>query len=179
VSTFVEASYKATIDRQLEGTYTLGGFYDSKSFTRLADGTSAHGNYGVYAIADQQIWREGEGADERSKGAAVFARVAVAPPDRNAVNYDFETGINYTGVIPGRNADVIGAAFLLSRISDDVPREQVGFPPDHEAVFELTYQAPISEWLTMQPDFQYVWHPAGVSGARNAVVAGMRFSLAF
>ncbi|WP_084758447.1 carbohydrate porin, partial [Komagataeibacter intermedius] len=26
---------------------------------------------------------------------------------------------------------------------------------------ELTYQAQVTPWMVMQPDFQYVWHPSG------------------
>ncbi|KPH88234.1 porin [Komagataeibacter intermedius AF2] len=31
----------------------------------------------------------------------------------------------------------------------------------NENHLELTYQAQVTPWMVMQPDFQYVWHPSG------------------
>ncbi len=47
-----------------------------------------------------------------------------------------------------------------------------------ETVVELTAQRPITPWLLIQPDLQYVIHPGWDRGARSALVAGLRFSLA-
>lgn len=47
-----------------------------------------------------------------------------------------------------------------------------------ETILELTVQRSLAPWLNIQPDLQYVIHPGWDQAARNALVFGMRFSLA-
>ena len=180
VGVFVEGNWKTRAMCDLPGVYTLGGFYDSKRFDDLHRAGTPHGNYGVYVIGDQQLWSEGTDESTAAQGFALFGRLAVAPPDRSLVTYDVEAGMTYTGLLQGRDGDVLGAAFLYSRISDDA-RTDAGarLPSHHEAVIELTYQAALTRYLTIQPDFQYIVNPGAVRPARDAIVAGMRFGLAF
>lgn len=49
---------------------------------------------------------------------------------------------------------------------------------DFEANLELTYMAQIVPGWTVQPDFQYIWHPSGVAG-RDARVFGVRSIVKF
>jgi porin len=88
--------------------------------------------------------------------------------------------VTYTGLFPGRDSDVLGAGFIYTRVSDDA-RTDIGAPlsSHHEAVIEVSYQAALTKVLTIQPDFQYIVNPGVVHPAPNAVVLGMRFSLAF
>jgi porin len=44
---------------------------------------------------------------------------------------------------------------------------------DFEANLELTYAAQVIPGWTVQPDFQYIWHPNG-DARRNAMVVGGR-----
>lgn len=180
VAAFLEAVGKvnATGDG-LPGTYKLGGFYDSKSFGDLRGGAPHHGNYGVYVIADQRVWREGSG-DAAAQGLGVFARFALAPQDRSFVAFDGEGGATYTGLLPGRDSDVLGLGVLYAKVSKDALDDAgTPWPSHHETVIELSYQASINDWLTVQPDFQYIFNPGAVHGTRDAVVAGLRFSLSF
>ncbi len=181
VAAFAEAVCKVNAKGEgLPGTYKLGGFYNSKSFDDLAGGEKLHGNYGGYAIADQRVWREGAGEDAAKQGLGVFARFALAPEDRNLVAFDTEAGVTYTGLLPGRDGDVLGVGVVYAKVSS-AARDDLGapFPTHHETVLEISYQASINEWLTVQPDFQYVFNPGAVSGGRDAVVAGLRFSITF
>ena len=49
---------------------------------------------------------------------------------------------------------------------------------DYEANIELSYVAQIVPGWTVQPDFQYIRHPSGVSG-RDAKMLGVRTMLKF
>jgi porin len=44
---------------------------------------------------------------------------------------------------------------------------------DYETNLELSYVAQIVPGWTLQPDFQYIWHPSGFAG-RDAMVLGFR-----
>jgi porin len=138
------------------------------------------GNDGLYAVIDQQLYRPKEG--DSQSGISVYTRVSVSPSDRNLVNAYIDGGVTFANLIEQRPHDRFGAAFIYSRFSDSVrafDRDTVlftGMPVpirDYEANLELTYVAQIVPGWTVQPNFQYVWHPSG-DASRNAVVMGMR-----
>ena len=43
-----------------------------------------------------------------------------------------------------------------------------------ETTIELTYRAPLTDWLTIQPDLQYVMHPGFDRSLDDALVIGLR-----
>jgi porin len=180
IGLFDEVAWKTRLVGDLPGAYKLGGFYNSETFDDLRHTGTHHGNYGLYLIGDQQLWREGTSESAAAQGLAAFGRFAIAPPERSLVVFDTEAGVNYTGLFPGRDSDILGAGFIYSRISHDA-RTDAGAPltSHHEAVIEFSYQAPLTSVLTIQPDIQYIVNPGAVRPAHDAIVAGMRFALAF
>ena len=80
---FLEGAWSRVSAGGLRGNYKLGGFYNSKSVADLRTGKSHDGNYGVYAIADQQLWRE-EAVDGLLEARAQFLRpVRLRASDRS------------------------------------------------------------------------------------------------
>lgn len=180
-SFFAEAAYKLNaMGEGPPGTYKLGGFFNSRSFDDLLGGEKHHGNYGVYAIVDQRMWSEGTDEEGATQGLAAFGRFAAAPEDRNLITFDSEAGLTYTGLVPRRNSDVLGVGVVYARVSRDA-RGARGetFVKRRETVLEVSYQAPLNGWLTVQPDLQYIFNPGAVRAGRDAVIAGLRFSLNF
>ncbi len=52
----------------------------------------------------------------------------------------------------------------------------------YETAFELTYRAKINDWMTVQPEFDYIVHPglgaqANGTPLKNALVFGLHFEL--
>ena len=143
------------------------------------------GNSGVYGVFEQQLYRP-SGGDAES-GVSVFGRISSSPSDRNLVNFFFDGGIVFAGLVPGRPDDKFGASFTYSRFSDSVrgfDRDSVqltGTPGpvrDFEANLEVTYSAHIKPGWTLQPLATYVWHPNG-DASRDAVVVGARSFLRY
>ena len=119
---------------------------------------------GIYALIDQQLYREHAQDDPASQGLVGFFRVAGAPADRNLTQFGIDGGVVYKGLIPGRDWDTLGLAGSYLEMSDDLGTvyKAVGLPkPDYEAVIELSYKAQHTAWWTLQPSFQYVFHPGG------------------
>ena len=174
---FVEGAWSTVLAADLHGTYKLGGFYNSKSFDDLSGDEEHAGNYGFYAIADQQLWHEGESEASLKQGLSSFARTAFAPNDRNLVTFDTEAGLTYTGLLPHRDNDILGIGVIYTRISDQA-RDAASQPlaTHHEAVVEISYQAPFKSYFTLQPDFQYIVNPGAVTHRHDAIVAGLRFT---
>lgn len=212
-----EADYRLNQEKNakgLPGTYRLGGFYATQNFSdvrtddtglSLANPASsgnpkAHsGDWGIYFIADQMVWREPAAADEPSdQGLGIFGRVGGAPSNRNLVDFYTDGGLNYKGLIPGRVSDVLGFGVAYAHISDDVSQLNrdtntftgIGAPiHTDEMAIELSYQAQICPWWTVQPDIQYIIHSGGnipnpndatgTTAIPNALVLGVRTTINF
>ena len=161
----------------LRGVYKLGAFFHSSTrYDDFPDKTSG-ADAGGYAILDQQLWRE-PGSDTRGLGG--FLRIGAAPSDRNVVPFYFDTGFNYTGLIPGRDKDVAGVAFSATRLSHSLRDEDGDLSGGrHECIIEATYKVAVNDWLYVQPDFQYICNPGGDGSLSDAIVAGIRFNLSF
>lgn len=192
----------------LPGTYKLGAWYNSNAFPDqrygadgllLADPASSgvplsrSGNYSLYAVADQMVWRE---PGTKDQGIGVFVRITGASGDRNPVSAFFNAGATWKGVISARPDDTLGIGIGLARISDNASAADrdvalfSGAPypvRTHETVLELTYQAAVTPWLTVQPDFQYIFNPGGgqpglknpARKAADAAVLGLRGVVVF
>jgi porin len=209
-----EAQYRYNQDKLatgLAGTIKLGGWYHFDRFDDQRFGTDGlsladpasngtprrlRGTSGLYGIIDQQIYRP-PGGDAES-GVAVFARIAASPPDRNLVDFYFDSGVTFSGMIASRPDDKFGASFIYTGISRDaraLDRDFVAFTGvpspirNYEMTFELTYMAQIVPGWTVQPDFQYVVNPGGnvpnpndptgLTTIKNAAIFGVRSTVKY
>ena len=194
----------------LPGVYKIGGWYQTGNFAdqhygldalgarvSLADATAVdpynhRGDHGIYAIADQTVWRSG------ARGLSIFARAGGAPSDRNLVSFYADAGLALKGLVEGRDDDVLALGVAYAKMSGaavDLDRDVRVLAPDpsyplrdHETVFEVSYTAQMTPWWTLQPDVQYIVHPGGHvrdtddpagAVAGNAFLAGLRTSITF
>ena len=151
------------------------------------------GDYGVYGVVDQQIYRL---ADDPTKGVGLFARVAGAPGDRNLVDFYADAGALATGMIPGRPDDAlsIGVAYArISRAAAGLDQDMIAYTGSigpvrsYEGLLEATYSAQIVPGWTLQPNVQFVFHPGGgapdpfnpARSLRNAAIFGVRTTIKF
>jgi porin len=206
-----EASYAVNQEPDATGpaaSYKLGAWFHSARFAdqrfdstgrSLADpagtGIAAihEGDAGAYLAIDQALVHP---ADPDGLGVAAFLRLAGVPDDRNLVSFYADAGLNLTGILPGRPADVLGLALAVAKIGggaqhlDEDLRRFSGLDTpirDAETTLELTYRWQVAPWWTLQPDLQYIHHPGGnvpppgepVRAVANATVIGMRSAILF
>lgn len=189
-------------DTGLPGQLSAGAWYHTARFARSDDAGSVRGNYGVYAMLDQMLYREpgetaapssapppdgkkvsGAAAAKKSdQGLGVFGRIASEPQDRNFMGLYFDTGLTCKGLIPTRDADTLGVGFAYAQLSSGAKRAathagSVGVSA--EMALEATYQAQITPWLSVQPDLQYIINPGGSQNLGNALVPGCRVAVTF
>ena len=205
-----EAGYAVNQEKGAQGppeAFKLGGWYHtSDHFQDQRFGTDGlslanplsngvplehHGDWGIYASADGTFYQTKDG-----NNLAGFVRIGTGTPgDRNLISFYADAGLTYSGLIPGRDEDTAGIAVGFTRIGrnarglDQDTRFFTGNPlfpiRGQEVVLEVTYQAQLTPWLTMQPDFQYVFNPSGGvlnadgSRRRDAVVLGLRSVVTF
>ena len=162
-------------------TFKLGAWYNSNAFANQFFATGGETaavpgvillpsqfrrDWSVYAVVDQLVWRP-PGAREGG-GMGVFLRAMGAPANRNQVVAFVDGGVALKGPF-GRAGDSVGLGFGWARISGvTIAGEQAlvaagGQVPvqSAETVVELTYQAQLTPWWVLQPDFQYVFSPGG------------------
>ena len=180
-------------------TYKVGAWFDSEKFDdqrydssglSLASPLSTgiprahHGNYSIYAVADQMVWRD---QANPNKSASVFARVMDTPQgDRNLIDFSANAGIVYHDPFPNRSADTMSFGFGYAHVSSaavaydrDVAAYNLTVGPSgyfpvrsSETYVEATYQYQVHPWWQVQPDIQYVFNPGG--GIANPDAPGQR-----
>ncbi len=139
-------------------------------------------NWGLYGIIDQLVWRVP--GSEEAKGVGVFARFIGAPEDRNLIDFYFDGGLTFSGMIPHRPGDTFAIGFAYTNISDDVSAFDVDFGEpvarNYEALIEICYTYQINPGWSLQPNFQYIFQPGGnVAGVEDATVLGARTTISF
>lgn len=165
----------------LAGTFRVGAWVHTARFSNPFDGELLDGNYGFYFIVDQILYRQ-DGAEESGKGLNWFGRLGFAPQDQNFIGFYFDTGLTYKGLFPSRDDDTIGIAFDYAQLSSGAQQAAIvsgSVGGGAEMVLEVTYQAQITKWLSMQPDLQFVINPDGNQDLKNALVIGLRTAITF
>ena len=196
----VEGAYKYNQGPgELAGTVKLGGYYNFGEFEHqrvVAGGVriafakarllGVDGDYGLYGIIDQMIYRVPGAGDP--KGVSLFGRV-VGAPEHNPINLYWEAGITFAGLHAARPGDVLGIGFARTGISPEVSdlEKTLGRPivANYEAVVEASYIAEIVPGFIVQPDFQYFWNPGGhvrdpndpTKAVPDAAVLGLRTTI--
>jgi porin len=174
----------------LPGEFKIGGWFD---IAPESDASSTQPwNYGLYFIADQMVYRvpqpvsvpaiansgkQTAAAPLTDKGLGIFTHIGFAPRNSSVINFYVEGGLNYKGLIPTRDNDVLGVGFAYGHLNNN-PQGDGSSNPGYEMVLETTYQIELTPWLSLQPDVQYVIHPSGTD-IPNAFVLGARATVSF
>lgn len=176
----------------------------------LSESTNS-GNYGWYFILDQMLYREpsaevpAESANSKDgksvadskgsksfktpvvleksdQGLGFFGRIAFTKEDRNFLNFYFDTGLTYKGLIPTRDDDTLGIAFAYAQLGNTARNSLIdegSAGVGAEMALEVTYQCQVTPWLVLQPDIQYIINPGGTQDFGNAFVIGGRAAITF
>ena len=114
------------------------------------------------------------------EGLGAFIRFGWANNNINLINSYFGTGINYIGLIPGRDEDIFGFALAAAhnnqKCQDLVLEENIN-KKEFEYILEFTYSVNLNESIQIQPDIQYVINPSECWHNNYSFVYGTRFQL--
>jgi porin len=201
-------------------TYRLGAWYDSSRFadprydlggiplaSPASSGVPANhrGDYSIYAVADQMLWRNPIDPNNTLSG---FTRVMGAPQsDRNLISVSLNAGVVYHEPFRYRTDDTFGLGLGYVHVSTAISgydRDVAAYAAlanpgglgaaasirpvrSSETYLEATYQYQLRPWLQLQPDLQYVFRPgAGVvdpnvpmQRLQNEFVLGVRANILF
>jgi porin len=130
-------------------------------------------NHGAYLHIDQ--WVLGERAVRgEPQGLAFSAQFGWAPGDRNEVSRYLGGALTYSGLIPGRNADVTGLGVARAGFCNRVQTQE---SRGAETAMELFYRFQAADWFALQTDAQYILSPNG--DCPDALALGLRFELGY
>jgi porin len=183
--TIVEVGARVKLDlfgqRGLPGVYRVGGHYHSGQWSVFFNDLngrlrprSHRGNSGVYVVADQLLYREGEGDEECGQGLGAFFQFGWAPSEYNEITQHYGVGVQYTGLIPGRDSDVWGLGVHHVSLSGRVQSLEKRYS---ETAIETFYKFQVTDSVSIKPDLQYIVNPGGAG--RDALVVGTRVEVAF
>ena len=187
------------LPQKLTRTYKAGVAHHTDTFSKIADvqlgnlgsllaparPRGAQGDTVFYFVADQELWRE---PGSTGDGLGIFARAAFAKSDRNFLSRAIETGVIYRGLLQADAGDQLGLGFAFLDVSDRIAnatraanrRDGTHFAaPDFEATIELTYRFQLTPRCATQPDAQWIIHPGASRAIANALVIGLRTTIAF
>lgn len=136
-------------------------------------------NAGIYLLAERRLTRE---TADSVQGLSGWLRLGLAEERINPVDRYLGAGLVYTGPFAGRDTDQIGLAIGWAKFGDPYRRAvaALGDATDgREISIEASYRAPITPWLTLQPDIQYVISPGGDPVLDDALVLGLRAEIGF
>lgn len=102
-----------------------------------------------------------------------WVRIGMANGDAQTVGGYLGAGLVGQGLIKDRPDDRLGLA--VARASIGRPSRIGGGLPAAETDVELSYQVKVHNTFAVQPDVQYVVHPASAGDLPNALVVGLRF----
>jgi porin len=125
----------------------------------------------MYVVAEKSLYALGE-----SRGLGAFAQFGTAESDQNLIDQYFGVGLSYYSPFQERPDDVLSIGLAFAHASPTARED--GELKAAETAFELTYHMPITGFLSVQPDIQYIQHPGLDPANQDAWVIGLRTELA-
>jgi porin len=143
-----EGQYKWSGNQEKNNVLKTGFFFHEHSLesdvVNSETGNKLTYDYGFYMVGDNHVCSNG------SHGLSIFYQLGVSPRNDNFCYLG--AGCTYTGLFSKVGADVLGFAVADGMLTKTRGRD--------ETAFELTYKVQISNQIYLQPEMQYVMHPA-------------------
>jgi carbohydrate-selective porin OprB len=155
------------------GLYQFGASYNPGKFMTPASTTPRSGNYLLYWMASQALWRvdpkEGKGLD------ATFA-YDWSPADVNRNNKELTAGLRFDEPIPLKIHNTVSFGYVRNSLSSQfLPSGAHSWKSEH--ALECNALLDVGPMLLVQPVVQYYENVGG--GSKRAVVFGFRTKVEF
>ena len=169
--------------------------YTPDKYTKLMAGawdlTAKLPEYGEYNADGSQrmIWNQAGayiGGAARlyspapKRGLDAFLTFGASAPQSTNVAESLNGGLVYTGLFDFRPADKVGVSFNINEASNGWRQYMAAqglMSYASESSFEVTYRAKINEYLTIQPDIQYIVNSGYNQNLKNPLALGIHFEI--
>jgi porin len=172
-----EVDYQPTrTTKIMAGYWNYTGDFVALNQTR-PDGMDRHvfGSAGGYIGGATRLYSQ-----TARRGLDAFANIGFAGDTTNVIDRSLNLGFTYTGLLDSRPFDRMGFAVGIARAGNAYKDLQIvsgSRVNNYETNFELTYRAPITRWLTVQPDIQYWVNPGLDPTLKNDLLFLIHFEI--
>jgi porin len=195
----LEIGWLPTFGKGLDGSYKLGGWYNSSKAPDVVENTEGqplaieggeplmrHGEYGAYFNFLQRL--TGPMTNDSKQGVKVFLNGVYGDRRTSTIDSQIAAGLLYAGPFASRPQDEVGLAIGRTHVNGrvaDVERLEnaVGRGPigvrSAEYVGELFYKVQATGWLDLRPGIQFIHDPGGIAKNTDDLVVGLRLSVNF
>lgn len=171
-----EADYTPSkFDKFMAGVWTLTS--KLPVYGQLTGGLQkmTYGETGAYVGGAMRLY-----AQTPKRGLDGFFTLGVSQPQSTNAAESFNAGFTYTGLLDSRPTDKVGISMNANFASSYWKQASLlqGTPLGNtELSYEVTYRAKINEYLTMQPDVQYIVNPNYNHAIKNDLLVGLHFEV--
>ena len=158
------------------GLYQFGGTFNPGKFTSTNSVTPVSGNYVIYGMASQSLWRV---APQSSTGLDATFGLDWSPSDRSRNNQQTTVGVRYNELLPLHLHNTVSVGYVRSGMNyRGDPRETALMQRRAaEHLVEVNALIKPTGWLLLQPVVQRFVQLGGAAG--NATVFGFRSKVEF
>ena len=154
------------------GLYQFGASYNPGDF-RTATGKRESGNYLLYWMASQAVWRVDP---NRAKGLDATFAYDWSPPDINRNNSLLTAGLRFNEPLPLPIHNTMSLGYVWNHLSSDFrPNNTTTWNTEHGLEFNILLD--VAPMVLFQPVVQYYANAGG--GSEDAVVVGFRTKVEF
>ena len=134
-------------------------------------------NEGIYAGVQQRLY-----SLEDKRGLKGFINVGTGNGNVNRFDQSLATGLTFTGPMASRAEDQLGVGWnILHNGYAYRQAEAIAGTPvkNNEQDYELTYRAKINDYMTLQPNVQYIVNPNTDPALKNDLIIGMHIEIGY
>lgn len=155
--------------------FKLGVWHHTGKFIDIPSGEQKRHNTALYAIVDQRF-------KMFKQSFGFFARISkMIESDKNQVSGAIEAGLNWYSPFKSRPDDLFSAGIIATQFSSATIYKQEqdsdAIVHHNEWALELSYIYKANDWLTIQPDLQWIKSPH--NGKEDVLITGARVSVSF
>jgi len=172
-ASFVRAFDNVETRKGYSGLYQFGASYNPGKFTSPPNATPRSGNYLLYWMASQALWRvDPKGA----RGLDATFAYDWSPPNVNRNNTLLTAGLRFNEPLPLHIHNTMSLGYVRNSLSPDfLPPGLSSFKTEQGVEFNTLLD--VAQMLLLQPVIQYYANVGG--GTNRAVVFGFRTKVEF
>lgn len=166
-----ELERRADAWRAVIGHWRYTEAFETFNSLPSGDPEARRGNSGSYAFVEGPVWEAG------GRRLLAMLRVGAARPQFNTFESTVQGALVLERALLKRDGEHL--ALGVGRARNGEPARRAACAMDerlttHETVIELSWRAPLSERITLQPDLQYILNPGSAPKRDNALAIGLR-----
>ncbi len=159
------------------GVYKIGQVHNFGHFNSWITHKPSHGNDEYFADVGQSLWRRKIDGHYTHQEVDLQFSITATPRRLNVNDWETLAGVRLVGLTYRRPADIVALGVINSHFSRDYSQAlaQSGQPGRaSQTTMEFGYKFVLRRWISIWPDFQYIWKPSGDKRLGDAPVLALR-----